>query len=89
MGVVMDTVSVEKRPHWSFGIDSREGDLVCMIPTMKRYPRIYCARVEEHLRRCRQTIFLSSPRQVGKTAVAEGVATNYLSWDDDGVRRLM
>ena len=56
---------------------------------MKQYPRIYSALVEEHLRQYRQMVFLSGPRQVGKTTVSEGVATNYLSWDDDGVRRAM
>lgn len=56
---------------------------------MKKYPRIYSAIVDEHLRQYRQMVFLSGPRQVGKTTVSEGVATDYLSWDDDRVRRVM
>lgn len=31
--------------------------------------------------------FISGPRQVGKTTVGESVATHYLSWDDDEVRK--
>ena len=56
---------------------------------MKKYPRIYSTIIDEHLRKYRQMVFLSGPRQVGKTTVGEGVATDYLSWDDDGVRRLV
>ena len=33
--------------------------------------------------------FLSGPRQVGKTTVGEGIASHYLSWDDDDVRKTM
>lgn len=54
---------------------------------MRKYPRIYSTIVDDHLRACRQMVFLSGPRQVGKTTVSEGVATDYLSWDDDVVRR--
>lgn len=56
---------------------------------MKKYPRIYSTIVDEHLRKYRQMVFLSGPRQVGKTTIGEDVATDYLSWDDDVVRRLV
>ena len=56
---------------------------------MKKYPRIYSTIVDEHLRKYRQMVFLSGPRQVGKTTIGEEVATDYLSWDDDVVRRLV
>lgn len=56
---------------------------------MKKYPRIYGTIVDEHLRKYRQMVFLSGPRQVGKTTIGEDVATDYLSWDDDVVRRLV
>jgi len=32
-------------------------------------------------------LFLSGPRQVGKTTIGEGCATDYLSWDDADVKR--
>ncbi|MBQ7188874.1 MAG: ATP-binding protein [Kiritimatiellae bacterium] len=32
-------------------------------------------------------VFLSGPRQVGKTTICESIATTYLSWDDEDVRR--
>lgn len=54
---------------------------------MKQYRRIYSTLVGEQLRNDRQMVFLSGPRQVGKTTVGEGVATDYLNWDDDVVRR--
>ena len=56
---------------------------------MKNYPRIYRTIIDDHFSRCGQMAFLSGPRQVGKTTVGEGVASHYLSWDDDDVRRTM
>jgi predicted AAA+ superfamily ATPase len=32
-------------------------------------------------------VFVSGPRQVGKTTMCEAVASTYLSWDDEDVRR--
>ena len=43
--------------------------------------------VESHLKSYRQMVFLSGPRQVGKTTICESIATTYLSWDDEDVRR--
>jgi len=54
---------------------------------MSNYPRIYRTMVDDHFARCGQMAFLSGPRQVGKTTVGEGMATHYLSWDDDAVRK--
>lgn len=54
---------------------------------MKQYPRIYTTLIAEQLRQYRQMVFLSGPRQVGKTTVGKEIATNYLSWEDDQIRR--
>ena len=53
----------------------------------KHYPRIYNTMVDAHIRDYRQMVFISGPRQVGKTTVGESVGTIYLSWDDSDVRR--
>jgi len=54
---------------------------------VKSYPRLYEGLLAEHLAKYRQMVFLSGPRQVGKTTLATGVATKYLSWDDPVVKR--
>ena len=51
------------------------------------YPRIYKTMVEAHLGDYRQMVFVSGPRQVGKTTISESVATTYLSWDDEDARK--
>jgi predicted AAA+ superfamily ATPase len=43
--------------------------------------------IESHLKNYRQMVFVSGPRQVGKTTMCEAVASMYLSWDDEDVRR--
>ena len=48
--------------------------------------RVYEAIVREHLAENRQMVFLSGPRQCGKTTLAESFASNYLTWDDADVR---
>lgn len=58
-----------------------------MKTTENTYPRIYTALVEEHLRNYRQMVFISGPRQVGKTTISESLATIYLNWDDEDVRK--
>ena len=58
-----------------------------MICGMKNYPRVYQTIIEAHLKDYRQMVFVSGPRQVGKTTVCEAVGTKYLSWDDEDVRR--
>lgn len=49
---------------------------------MKSIPRLYTAIMAQHLAEDRQMIFLSGPRQVGKTTLCEGLATCYLNWDN-------
>ena len=34
-------------------------------------------------------VFLSGPRQVGKTTVARSASTEYLNWDDASVKRMV
>ena len=53
----------------------------------KDYPRIYGTMMEAHLRDYRQMVFVSGPRQVGKTTISESLASVYLSWDDEDVRK--
>ena len=53
----------------------------------KDYPRIYGTMMEAHLKDYRQMVFISGPRQVGKTTISESLASVYLSWDDEDVRK--
>lgn len=62
-------------------------ETVWYISGMRNYPRIYRTILDDHFARCGQMAFISGPRQVGKTTVGESVATHYLSWDDDEVRK--
>ena len=34
-------------------------------------------------------VFVSGPRQVGKTTISASIATTYLSWDDEDVRKMI
>ena len=52
-------------------------------------PRIYDKIVSQSLKEFRQMVFLSGPRQVGKTTVAKGYAQYYLNWDKDSVKNLI
>ncbi len=57
-------------------------------------PRLYEQVIRDHFQTRRQMLFLSGPRQVGKTtlaraALAERGAGAYLSWDDVSDRRVM
>lgn len=45
--------------------------------------RIYDSIVDFHLKEYRQMVFLSGPRQSGKTTIAKQHAGIYLNWDDD------
>jgi len=61
---------------------------------MDRIPRLYEALLADQLQRDRQMVFLSGPRQVGKTTSAQGLRESlpparYLSWDDEEARRLI
>lgn len=51
-----------------------------MHPVMKR---VYDSIVDFHLKEYRQMVFLSGPRQAGKTTIAKRHADFYLNWDDD------
>lgn len=51
--------------------------------------RIYESIIEEHLKKYSQMVFLSGPRQVGKTTVGEHFASHYGSWDDSQFRSLV
>lgn len=51
--------------------------------------RLYQTVVEEHLSKYSQMVFLSGPRQVGKTTVGENFASHYGSWDDSEFRRML
>lgn len=53
----------------------------------KTYPRIYETIVASHLAKHRQMVFLSGPRQVGKTTLGESCASVCLNCDDDDVKR--
>ena len=48
--------------------------------------RVYEAIIRGHLAENRQMVFLSGPRQCGKTTLAESIGTDYLNWDDADVR---
>lgn len=48
--------------------------------------RFYDKVVKAHFAKYRQMVFLSGPRQVGKTTIARSFATDYLDWDNVGAR---
>ena len=52
-------------------------------------PRIYDKIISQSLENFRQMVFLSGPRQVGKTTVAKAYADCYLNWDNDPVKQLI
>ena len=56
---------------------------------MKIADRIYDNIIREHLGMYRQMVFLSGPRQVGKTTLARTFSTNYLNWEEKETRLLI
>jgi len=56
---------------------------------MKISTRLYENMIREHLSLYRQMVFLSGPRQVGKTTLARRFATDYLNWETKDVRQLV
>ena len=48
--------------------------------------RFYESVIREHLEENRQMVFLSGPRQCGKTTLAQTLSDTYLNWDDASVR---
>ena len=55
----------------------------------RQYPRLYKTMADSHLKSYRQMVFLSGPRQVGKTTIGESIGDLYLSWDDSDARRII
>lgn len=55
----------------------------------RQYPRLYKTMADSHLKSYRQMVFLSGPRQVGKTTIGESLGKLYLSWDDSAARRII
>ena len=55
---------------------------------MKDIARLYTDIVVRHLAEDRQMVFISGPRQVGKTTLCAGLSTRYLNWDN-GEHRLV
>ncbi|HPO38532.1 MAG TPA: AAA family ATPase, partial [Kiritimatiellia bacterium] len=55
---------------------------------MKDIARLYTDIVVRHLTEDRQMVFISGPRQVGKTTLCAGLSTRYLNWDN-GEHRLV
>lgn len=53
---------------------------------MKTYPRVYADIIGDHLRHNRQMVFVSGPRQVGKTTLCRKFASAYFNWDDQDAR---
>jgi hypothetical protein len=51
--------------------------------------RVYQSIVEDHLAQHRQMIFVSGPRQVGKTTLCRGRADLYLDWDNEDHRAVV
>ena len=51
--------------------------------------RIYESVVKRHLENERQMVFLSGPRQVGKTTLCECFQTRYLNWDKGADRDII
>lgn len=51
--------------------------------------RIYEKIIRGHLAKYRQMVFLSGPRQVGKTTLAKEFSTCYLDWDNVDARALI
>lgn len=56
---------------------------------MKQIPRLYSNAIRHHLKNDRQMVFISGPRQVGKTTVCEGFQSHYLNWDKGSDRDLI
>lgn len=56
---------------------------------MQKTTRLYEGMLSEHLESHRQMVFLSGPRQVGKTTLSKQLATHYLDWDHLSHRKLI
>ena len=56
---------------------------------MNNVKRLYDSIIHEHLEMYRQMVFLSGPRQVGKTTIAKTFASDYLNWEEKETRMLI
>ena len=56
---------------------------------MNAIPRLYTDIVRRHIARDRQMLFLSGPRQVGKTTICEKMSSLYLNWDNASHRAVI
>ena len=56
---------------------------------MDNVKRLYDGIIREHLGMYRQMVFLSGPRQVGKTTIAKAFASDYLNWEEKETRLLI
>jgi predicted AAA+ superfamily ATPase len=54
---------------------------------MNTQKRLYDAILSEHLSNRRQMVFVSGPRQVGKTTTCRNLADDYINWDNTDDRR--
>jgi hypothetical protein len=54
---------------------------------MNTQKRLYDAILSEHLSSRRQMVFVSGPRQVGKTTTCRNMADDYINWDNTDDRR--
>ncbi len=52
-------------------------------------PRLYQAIIDHHLEHLRQMVFVSGPRQVGKTTVCRQRGDLYLDWDNEDHRAVI
>jgi len=52
-------------------------------------PRVYTSALDRHLTGYRQMLFVSGPRQVGKTTTCRGRGDVYLNWDNEDHRDLI
>jgi len=52
-------------------------------------PRIYDQILSDHFANNRQMVFISGPRQVGKTTLCRALSSAYLNWDNSDDRRII
>jgi uncharacterized protein len=56
---------------------------------MKLRPRMYSSILKAHLAKHRQMVFVSGPRQAGKTTLCRAESDSYLDWDNTDARRII
>src|ERR1035437_5216403 len=63
--------------------------MLSKLVIMQTRKRLYDTLISEHLGSLRQMLFVSGPRQVGKTTTCRNHSTLYLNWDDEDQRRVI